>query len=178
MSTVVTTISSVQVAAFCSATGPVNQQGQSFQANLSGTINTITVNLAYNNNGAPTFDPLISIQADSSGSPSGTDLGSGHVDHTTMTSNPPCRDFSVTISPGVPVTNGTTYWVRYYTDDNNFNGTAFFETGGQNPSVLSAPVAKQFNGTSWVTQAWTNRAVVTIDAGGTSHNLPLIGAGS
>ncbi len=182
MAVITTTSSTGAINAFCSFLNPppINNQGQNFLATATGTITSLVVCLAFNNGGGiPTFDARISIYSDVAGEP-GSELFVGHVAFAGVPNGSP-SDQTVTWDSGNPtVTNGVTYWIRYWTDGNNFSATHYYLGGGEGSVVYG--VAKQWDGSAWSSaQTWTNRAVITItEAGGATRdarNLTQLGVG-
>ncbi len=89
----------------------------------TGGISTGEVWLSLNKSGSPTSTVYVTIEADSSGNPSGTPLAtSGLLNETTLTTT--TLWYAFTFSP-IALTAGSTYWVvlnRSTTDMTNFVG--------------------------------------------------------
>lgn len=84
------------------------RQAMSFVARGS-TISQIAVNLA--KSGVPSDNLEVAIQADSAGSPSGTDLALATIAGTTLTTS--LARYVLNFASSFALTNGTTYWVVF-----------------------------------------------------------------
>lgn len=122
------------------------QQAQSFVAPSTASTWTVVVYLGIG--GSPTDDVVIALQADSSGSPSGVDLGvSGSLDVTVAA----FRGFQGTISASL--TSGNTYWIVLrrtgaLSDTNNYNVL--------NGGVYSGGERKIFDSPTWSASGGTD----------------------
>jgi hypothetical protein len=167
---ITTTSGTSYINAFCQLTPPYTDIAQSFTPTADGSISSLLVNVGYNNNGTPDGDMQISVAEDSSGNP-GTVLGSGTVYTYTLPSDGTTDDHTISLSPAVSVTAGTTYWIVYSCGDATPSGTHPFETGGVTPSESGFSFSKYYP-TTWTSADMTARAVISTVSGGTPTTTP------
>lgn len=121
---------------------------QSFTAPSTGS--SWRVAAAMGLSGSPTDDVVLSIQADSAGEPSGTDLGSVtiNVDAGSSTSTVVYSD-TITAS----LTSGNTYWL-VFSRSGSLDANAYVSGRGSR-SDLGTPLA--YNGSTWIADGTTDR---------------------
>ena len=86
-----------------------NSLAQSFEATSDDTLTTVKLALARTGN--PNGNIVVSIQADSGGLPSGTDLSSATATEASADISATESFVSFTLSSPVSVSDGTTYWI-------------------------------------------------------------------
>jgi hypothetical protein len=100
------------------------------------------------NTGSPTFDVKVSIQADSSGSPSGTDLGTPVV-ITAAQWDATADNTDYQVNYSLTVTPTGLYWIVYTPsaqgDASNYRKNSI----GSNTNPYTSGGIKHFNGTAW-----------------------------
>ncbi len=87
-----------------------SELAQSFVATITAQVTTVSVKLTQNGTLGSNDLITLSLQGDSSGNPSGTDLASSEVLVRTMGST--ARLVTFTLGSAVSLTQGTTYWIR------------------------------------------------------------------
>lgn len=135
-STITTNTSTVAQVTLADAAGD-GGGGQSFTTTQSGTVVTGTFYLQWI--GSPSADLKISIQADSAGVPSQTDLGAVTYTAATLTTGSNGRTFTWTLTSSVAIANATLYWLCFVPAANNspYNGTTGFQLAGSNTNFYA-----------------------------------------
>lgn len=99
--------------------------------------------------GAPGDSVQISIQADVSGSPSGTPLTTATVVGSTLSTNPTCGDVTFTLSPTIVLSGGTRYWM-VLERTGSLNGSNYYITCGSTSSSYADGNMKRYQSGAWV----------------------------
>lgn len=130
------------------ATGEV-KEAQSFTPSVTGFITRITVKLA--KNGSPVGNVVMTIEADSGGSPSGTPLATATAkDASTLTGSATYYDFD--FSSPYNATSGVAIWyvlAGTYAQSDTDNT----KTYGTGASGYAGGASKVYNNTSWSANA-------------------------
>lgn len=126
------------------ATGEV-KEAQSFTPTITGPINRITVKLA--KNGTPSGNIVMTLEADSAGSPSGTPLATAtSLSCASITSSPVYYD--IDFPTPFTATAGVVYWyvlAGTFTQSDTDN----VKTYGNSAAGYAGGVPKTWNGASW-----------------------------
>lgn len=154
------------------STTALHKAGQSFVGNGEDLV---SVSFYYYKTGTPASDIKISLQADSSGNPSGTDLATGTLDRTLVTSTTlgGATQITVTMS-SYTLTNGTTYWLVWERSDGSTNTTNWIAvTRYAASSQYANGTSKQYLSGAWSTSSALHdlRGHITTAAAVTNTNL-------
>lgn len=102
------------------------QCAQKFTASSSYSATKVLVYLA--KQGSPTDNAVIAVQADSSGSPSGTDLATATKSGASLTTS--SAAYTLTLSGSVSITSGQTYWIVLRRDSSTDNTNYYLPSSG------------------------------------------------
>jgi len=126
--------------AVCYSSSDTAKVGVTFTPATSGTISAVTVTL--NKSGAPTSILSVGLEADTSGHPSDTYLGSGTKVASDLTTS--FVNYSITLDTPVTVTAGTPYWV--VASCNALSTSNYYQWQG---STVSGNVTKHLDTATW-----------------------------
>jgi len=126
--------------AVCYSAGDTAKVGVAFIADANGTISSVSVTI--NKSGSPTSTLSIGIQADSSGHPSGSYLGSGTKIASDITTS--FVNYIITLDTPVAVTSGVTYWVVASCD--SLSSSNYYQWEG---SVVNGNLTKHLDTATW-----------------------------
>ncbi len=129
--------------------------GQSF---LGNGEELTSVSFYYYKAGTPTSDIKISLQADSSGSPSGTDLATGTLDRTLVSGTTVGGANQVTVTMSAyTLTNATTYWLVWARSDASTNTTNWIAVvRNASTNDYASGTSKHYNSGAWTTSSALN----------------------
>lgn len=162
----------------CPAAG--GDVAQSFTESSSLRFNQVTVNLAKSN--SPTDSVVVSIETDSAGVPSGTQLASTTIAAATLTASQ--ANYTLPLNDWVQTTASTKYWLRL-SRSGSCDTTNSYGVGQPGSSPYANGTTFRYNGTSWgdqtldiyakLTRAITPGALYVTSASAGQYSQFLIG---
>jgi len=139
--------------------GNPNFIAQPWVADLTGTADSVDVYVAYIDSSF-NDDATYCVQADSSGLPSGSDLGCGSVANASLSSVP--GHFNVAFGTPVSISNGVTYWLIHRSSGAVHAYPRGLDGRGQSPA--SGSHVKWWDGSNWNDADYTLYGVVYTSA--------------
>lgn len=151
--TITTSANTESVAGYSVAA--LHKAGQSF---LGNGEQLTSVSFYYYKTGTPPSDIKISLQADSAGSPSGTDLATGTLDRTLVTGTTVGGANQVTVNMSAyTLTNATTYWLVWERSDGSTSTTNWIAiTRNAATNDYANGTSKHYNAGAWTTASALN----------------------
>lgn len=158
-----TTSTTAFTGAWGDSTGTHNRSAQRFTPTINGTVGTIAIYYLVNNfpTHIHTDDIVVSIQSDSSGSPSGTDLT--ELYQFTPTDGASCHTRTVNFASPASVTASTDYWIVYSRSGSLSDASYYGGCGDDTASSASFPL-KKYSSSSWAAEgnSWNMNTVITV----------------
>jgi len=146
-STVITSTGTTEISGFGLSGGNPQKYAQDWVATQDGEVGYVDIATMRIGGGSVADSVKISIQSNSGINPDGTDLASGTISQSSLTTS--CAVYRIVFTASTTITNGTTYWLVY----DRTGAYAAYPNGysfcGESPAGYSD--TRWYDGSSWNT---------------------------